>query len=547
MAIPVLDAEQAASWDERARVTAKIPSRVLMESAGRGIAHVIGGEFQRCPTAGRAGSAAANRLRRGNGLGSGAIVACGPGNNGGDGWVVARALKATGIPVWAVDAGGKRSADCAANRALALASGVELLDPDETWPEAAVAVDALLGTGASGAPRGTIAGLAERLKRLGAPVAAVDGPTGLDLSTGAAFEPVPAALTVTFGGLRRGHLLAREWCGKLVVLDIGFPFPDRAWPRFVDDRLAASWLPGFGVRMHKGERGRVLVIGGDHGMAGAALHAARSALEAGAGLVKLAAHQASVAAAQSSLPDVLTLVTALGPTLERELEEAIGWADALVLGPGLGRAKERAQLVRAVLEATHRPVILDADALQVGLDELRRGSSPRVLTPHAGEFRAAFPKLGKLLEADRFAAARQAAELVAGSSSAPSGRSAASAPPAAPAAVLLKGVPTIIAPSRGTPYVVGSGNPALATGGSGDLLAGFIGAFLARGLAPAEAAAAGAQVLGRAADLAATRLTVRATRPADVLAALPELWRRWADVTPPTPPILLELDPPLLV
>ena len=530
MAIPVIDAEQAASWDERARVTAKIPSRVLMESAGRGIAHVIGKEFGSIPTIPTK-------------PGAGVIIACGPGNNGGDGWVVARALKATGMSVWAADAGGKRSPDCAANRALAMASGVELLDPDEAWPEATVLVDALLGTGASGAPRGPVGALAERLKRHGAPVVAVDGPTGLDLSTGAASEPVPAVLTVTFGGLRRGHLLGREWCGKLVVLDIGFPFPDRAWPRFVEDRLAASWLPGFAVRMHKGDRGRVLVIGGDHGMAGAGLHAARAALEAGAGLVKLAAHQASVAAAQASLPDVLTVATSLGPKLEPELEEAIGWADALILGPGLGRGEERTQLVRAVLETTDRPVVLDADALQVGLDQLRQGRSPRVLTPHAGEFRAAFPKLGKLIQEDRFAAARQAAELFAGSSSS----SAASAATAASSAVLLKGVPTIVAPTKGTPYVVGSGNPALATGGSGDLLAGFIGAFLARGLVPAEAAAAGAQVLGRAADLAASQLTVRATRPADVLAALPELWRRWAGVTPPTPPVLLELDAPLLV
>jgi len=529
MTIPVIDAQQAASWDERARVTAKIPSRVLMESAGRGIAHVIGREL-------RARRESLRTPGRSTGEGSGGvIVACGPGNNGGDGWVVARALHATGLPVWAADAGGKRSPDCAANRALAMGSGVELLDPDEPWPEATLLVDALLGTGASGAPRGTVGALAERLKRHGAAVVAVDGPTGLDLSTGAASKPVPAALTVTFGGVRRGQLLGREWCGTLVVLDIGFPHADPEWPRFVDDRLAASWLPGFEVRMHKAERGRVLVIGGDRGMAGAGLHAARAALEAGAGLVKLAAHAASVAAAQAALPDVLTVTTSLGPKVEPELAEAISWADALILGPGLGRGKERTQLVRAVLEAAEKPVVLDADALQVGGDELRRGGAPRVLTPHAGEFRAAFPKLGKLLETDRFAAAQQAAELVSSSA------------PAATAAILLKGVPTIVASAGGPTYVTGSGNPALATGGSGDLLAGFVGAFLARGLAPVEAAAAGAQVLGRAADLAAEQLTARATRPADVLAALPELWRRWADLPSPIPPVLLRLDAPLLV
>jgi NAD(P)H-hydrate epimerase len=527
MTIPVVDAAQAASWDERARVTAKIPSRVLMESAGRGIAHVIGWELRRAAAGARPSPGAGRH---------GVIVACGPGNNGGDGWVIARALHAAGIGVWAVDAGGKRSPDCSANRALAMASGVELLDPDEPWPEAAFLVDALLGTGASGPPRGAVAALADRVKRHGAAVIAVDGPTGLDLSTGAASSPVTAAMTVTFGGLRRGHLLGREWCGTLVVLDIGFPFPDRKWPRFVDDRLGASWLPGFTPHMHKGERGRVLVIGGDQGMAGAGLHAARAALEAGAGLVKLAAHESTVAAAQTALPDALTVRTSLGPALEAELAEAIAWADAVILGPGLGRARERGQLVRAVLEAATKPMVVDADALQAGVDELKRGKAPRVLTPHAGEFRAAFPKLEKMLETDRFAAAREAADLVGGSGA--STRSAA---------VLLKGVPTVVASAGGPTYVTGSGNPALATGGSGDLLAGFIGAFLARGLAPAEAAAAGAQVLGRAADIAAEQLTARATRPADVLAALPELWRRWADLPSPVPPVLLRLDAPLLV
>lgn len=515
--LPVIDAAQAASWDERARSVAKIPSRVLMETAGRGIACVIAREF---------GSSRA--------LKAGVIVAAGPGNNGGDGWVVARALKAAGWPVWGVETGGKRSPDCTASRALALASGVELLDPEEAWPEAGVLVDALLGTGASGAPRGALGELARRLAASEAPVVAVDGPTGLDLSSGEAHEPVPASLTVTFGGFRRGHLLGRKWCGKIVVLDIGFPCPDRSWPRFVDDRLAASWLPGFEVAMHKGDRGRVLVVGGSEGMAGAVLHAGSAALEAGAGLVKLAAAPATVAAAQAALPDALAVPTALGPEIEPALEEALAWADAVILGPGLGRGPERTRFVAAVLEAADKPILLDADALQAGLDTLRLGSAPKVLTPHAGEFGAAFPKLAARLASDRFEAAKAAAAALGGSA----GKAAV---------VLLKGVPTVVAGSEGSWYVTASGNPALATGGSGDLLAGFIGAFLARGLGPAEAAALGAQVLGRAADLAASQLSVRATRPADVLAALPELWRRWADLPVPVPPVLAELDPPQLV
>jgi NAD(P)H-hydrate epimerase len=516
-AIPVVDAEQAAQWDERARTTAKIPSRVLMESAGRAAAHVLAREF-------------------GGAVGRGVLLAAGHGNNGGDGWVIARALAALGVPVWAVEVAGKRAPDCAANRALALASGVAPLDSDEHWPDCGVLVDALLGTGAGGAPRGPAQDLVKRLNAHGAPIAAVDGPSGLDLSNGTAYDPCRAALTITFGGLRRGHLQGREWCGKIVVVDIGFPPADPGWPVFVDDVRARAMLPGFRVSMHKGDRGRVLVIGGDDGMAGAALHAARAALEAGAGLVKLAAHPASVRAAQSHSPDVLTLPTALGPDLEPALAEAIDWADALVLGPGLGRGRERTAFVEQVLERAKKPVVLDADALQVGFAALTRGKAPRLLTPHAGEFRAVFPALAKVVETDRFAACAQAAEAL----------SAALAGAAVRSAVLLKGVPTIVGSARAAPLVTASGNPALATGGSGDLLAGFIGAFLARGMRVAEAAALGAQVLGRGAELAAARLTARATRPGDVLAVLPELWRKWAEPEVVVPPVLLELKPPQL-
>lgn len=508
--IPVVDAAQAAAWEERARVAEQITSRVLMESAGRGIAHLVAREF-------------------GPALSSGVLLLAGPGNNGGDGWVAARALSAVGVKVWAAEPSGelRRSEDCAANRRLALSSGVELVDPETPWPDAAVVIDALLGTGASGKPRGPVEQLLARARSLTIPVVAVDGPTGLDLSTGAAHDPLPAWLTVTFGGLRKGHLLGRRYCGKIVVLDIGFPEPDPAWPQFVDDRWASERLPGFEPEMHKGQRGRVLVIGGDRGMAGAVLHAASAALEAGSGLVKIAASAPSVAAAQAALPDALTVTTALAPDLEPELKEAIAWADAIVLGPGLGRGKEREGLIRAVLEEAAVPLVIDADALHAGLTVLKRARAPRVLTPHAGEFAACFPDLAAVAREDRLAAAARAASEL--------GKEAV---------VLFKGVPTIVARSGARSLVVGSGNPALATGGSGDLLAGFIASFLARGVEPQAAAALGAQVLGRAADLAAAQLTVRATRPADVLAALVELWRRWSEPQPALPPVLLELEAP---
>lgn len=504
--VPVLTAEQSAAWDARAREDAGIPGRVLMESAGRAAARVIA-------------------ARMGGRLERGVLLAAGPGNNGGDGWVVARALRALGVRVYATEHPRERSADCDANRTLALAADVEPVGEDASWPAVGLVVDALLGTGATGAPRGPLGVLATRIAGAGVPVAAIDGPTGLDLTSGEAHGPVRADLTVTFGGVRRGHLLAREWCGTVVAVDIGFPAPDPAWPALVTDTWARAHLPPFDVTMHKGDRGKLLVIGGEEGMAGAAMHVARAAFACGAGLVKLALAPASVRAAQTNFPDALTVSTALGPDVEPELAETLDWADAVVLGPGLGRGRARTAFARAVLERLAVPAVIDADALQVPR-AASIGTAPRVLTPHPGEFSAQFPDLDADPLQDPFDAAP-----------------AAAAAAAAPAAVLLKGQPTVIAGGEGS-RVVAAGNPALATGGSGDLLAGCIGVLLARGLPPLDAAALGAQTLGRAAERAAARYTVRATRPEQVAAAFPDLWRAWQAPLPVDPPVLAVLEPP---
>ena len=507
--IPVLSSAEAAAWDAAARTQYRVPSRVLMETAGRAIAQVLVAESPAAIT-------------------GGVLIACGAGNNGGDGWVIARALHAAGVPV-CVAALDPKTDDAIDNRALARLDGVRELGRDEAWPQAAVAVDALLGTGAAGPAKGDVLALAERLAAYRAPILAVDGPTGLDLTSGEAHGPISARLTVTFGGPRRGHLLAREWCGKIVVVDIGFPPPDPAWPVLVTDRWAGERLPRLAPQMHKGDRGRVCVVGGANGMTGAALHAARAALAAGAGLVKLVAAHETIAAAQASLPDVLTAETTLGETLEPAVVEALESADAIVLGPGLGREPRdiRSQFVSAVLSRRPVPAVVDADALHLLSDaSLIPGTRPLVCTPHLGEFRAlAGDALADEAANDRWSAAVRAAAKLR-------------------CTVLLKGVPTVIADLRGPEHVVASGNPGLATGGSGDLLAGFIGAILARGTAPAEAAALGAHALGRAAEEGARRWTARSLRPADVLATLPDVWRAWRDVKPTMPPLLAALDAP---
>src|SRR5439155_1625649 len=194
-------------------------------------------------------------------LSRGALVVAGAGNNGGDGWVVARALHASGIPVW-VAALDPKTDDAIDNRALARMDGVRETGREEPWPATALVIDALLGTGAAGPARGDVLALAQRLVAYGAPVLAIDGPTGLDLSSGEVHGPVRAELSVTFGGPRRGHLLAREWCGKIVVVDIGLPPADPVWPLLVTDGWAGARLPKLTPTMHKGDRGRVTVVVG---------------------------------------------------------------------------------------------------------------------------------------------------------------------------------------------------------------------------------------------------------------------------------------------
>ncbi|HZH41453.1 MAG TPA: NAD(P)H-hydrate dehydratase [Gemmatimonadales bacterium] len=511
--VPVLSAAEAALWDRNARTQHQIPSRVLMETAGRAVAAVALREFPEV-------------ARRG------ALVVAGAGNNGGDGWVLARALHALRVPVWVAGLDPKTD-DGVANRALARLDGVPEVGEGEPWPAAALLIDAVLGTGATGPARGDVLALTQKMAAYGAPVLAVDGPTGLDLSSGDAHGPLRAQVTVTFGGPRRGHLLAREWCGKIVVVDIGFPSADPAWPVLVTDHWAGGTLPPLEPRMHKGDRGRVTVIGGAAGMSGAALHAARAALAAGAGLVKLIAGPETIAAARASLPDVLTVESKLAGGLEPAAVEAVEWADALVIGPGLGRDPVRRGVLKASLELRPIPTVVDADALTLwegtapATDrESFRGSRLTVFTPHLGEFRAVLgDQLADEVANDRWNAAARAAQQLSGT-------------------VLLKGVPTVIAGVSGPAHVVASGNPGLATGGSGDLLAGFIGAFLARGLPPVAAAALGAHALGRAAEQGARDWTARSLRPADVLASLPAVWRAWRDAGPSVPPVLVTLDAP---
>jgi ADP-dependent NAD(P)H-hydrate dehydratase / NAD(P)H-hydrate epimerase len=513
--IPVLTPEQSKTWDQLA-ASAGVELATLMESAGRAAAIVLADRY-------------AHLLR------AGVLVATGPGNNGGDGWVIARALHRVDVPVWVTSQGsGSELRERMAR--LARAEGVREVTPDGPWPSVGLAVDALLGTGAAGAPRPEITTLLDRLLDLEIPIVAVDGPTGVDLLTGVVHGASRADLSVTFGGLRRGHLLARDEVGTLVVVDIGHPSPDRSWPILVTDLMAVEWLRRLRARDHKGDRGRVVIVGGAPGMSGAIRMAARAAFAAGAGLVHAVAPPETVAALVQAEPDLQTLEQAFDQPPAPALLDLIHRADTLVVGPGLGREAGRRAFVISLVEAA-RAAVLDADALVAfggsasELAAVARGLRV-VLTPHPGEFRTLFPELAAVREVDPWAAAAKAAQTTG-------------------ATILLKGVPSVIASGPGPLLTVAAGNPGLATGGSGDVLSGLVGTALAQGLDPAAAAGFGAQALGRAADHAARRCTARSLRPMDVVSALPDLWREWellrATRPVPRPPVLFDLPRPQTV
>jgi len=510
--IPVADASAAAAADAAAMSTGT-PSRALMQRAG-------------------AAAAAEIALRYPEHLSGGVVVATGSGNNGGDGWVIARALHAVGIGVRVVECVVARSPDAIAERTLAVNDGVPVSTDIASMRAGGerIIVDALLGTGFSaGAPlRGSIAAAVEELRSLashGRTLVGIDLPSGLDASTGASAGSAACALTITFGTIKRGHLIARDLCGAIVVVDIGLGA--HAMTPAQPGLATAAWfrdaLPPIPASAHKGTRRKVAIIGGAAGMAGAVILAARAALRSGAGMVKGAVAPESLLALQEAEPAALSTAW---PTSDAQFDEDIAnWADAILIGPGLGRHDTRV-MVERVLRRFAGPVVLDADALNAfdgDVDALLPlvGSRAALLTPHPAEFARLLGETTQRVLADRFDMPAVAA-LRSG------------------ATVLLKGVPTIITSPTGSTIVVAEGTPVLGTGGSGDMLGGIAVTLLAQTGDALVAGALAAFAHGRAAAAVSAR-QVRGYTLDDVLGALPSVWGLSAPT--PRPPILGELPP----
>ncbi|CAN5435700.1 NAD(P)H-hydrate dehydratase [soil metagenome] len=479
----------------------------------------------------RAGAAAAAEIaaRFPDRLPQGVVIATGKGNNGGDGWVIARALHAVSIRVRVVECAESRTPDAMAERALALADGVPFMTGAASLLAGGerIAVDALLGTGFvfDSTPSQEIAEAVANLRALqrrGCAIVAVDVPTLLDASNGSHTGAPRCELTVTFGTVKRGQLVARDVCGAIAVLDIGLGHhaTDAAETRLATLDWFRATLPPITADAHKGTRKKLAIIGGAEGMAGAVILAARAAQRSGAGMVKCLVASESLLAVQEAAPAALS---SAWPAGDDELSSHTKWADAVLIGPGLGKHEARS-MVERVLRAFDGPVVLDADALNAfagELDALRALIASRValLTPHPVEF-------ARLTGADvddvllmRFDVPADAAR-----------RSGAT--------VLLKGVPTIVTSPSGETIVVAEGTPVLATGGSGDILGGIAATLLAQTGDALSAGALAAFSHGRAAALVSAR-QVRGYTLDDVLAALPSVWS--LEPAMRRPPVLYEL------
>ena len=480
-----------------------------------------------------AGTAAAAEIARRfpERLRSGVAVFTGPGNNGGDGWVVAGALARDGADVRVVEVGTPdpaKTPDAFEARAAALDS-VDM--GNQSGDDRGLIVDALLGTGFAGEPRGQIASAIDGIsgqRAAGAVIAALDVPSGLDATSGAHTSCVVADLTISFGGIKRGTLLARDCCGVIVAIDIGLASESAnsaknsaSLPMLVDDAWVRSRVPAIHYDAHKGTRKHLATIGAGPGMPGAVVLATRGALRSGIGLVRALVHPDNTGPVLSAVPSAL-----LGEwpsTSEQVRDEIATWADAIVIGPGLGKSDTAKQLVEGVLRESARvPILLDADGLNIfdgdpkSLGVLLAGR-PALITPHAAEFARLTGTDVKTVLANRFDIGLDLARVTG-------------------ATVLLKGSPTVISTPDGERLVVARGTAALGTGGSGDLLDGIAGTILAQTANPTTAAASAAWIHGRAAELCEY---VRGTTLEDVLYALP---RAWNEPEPGVePPVLAEL------
>jgi len=513
----LVTADQMRALD-RATIESGTPGEELMERAGAGVVRAM-------------------VARYGSLLGLRVLVLCGTGNNGGDGFVVARHLERLGADVQVGVLGDRDqvTGDAAAHLAKLASRAIPCvsvrdeaqlrarIDQRDAWD---YAVDALLGTGARGEPQGVLTAGVQALRELderGTRVVAVDLPTGVDTDTGAiARRAVRADLTVTFALPKRGHLLhpGRAFVGALEVVDIGID------PRALvesdlkigvpDPGEMAALVPTRDPRAHKTSTGRVLVIGGSAGLTGAVALAAHAALRTGAGYVQTAVPSSLHDVLESKLTEEMTLPMpetphrSLALAAHQAILEVAARAGAVALGSGLSADPDSRALAQRLFADVPCPLVLDADGLNAFAAEREQLSlpsrAPRVLTPHLGEMERLTGIPATELESRRIDVAAEWAQRWG-------------------AVLVLKGAPTVVGLPDGTASVNPTGNPVLATAGTGDVLTGMIAALIAQGVPAGDAARLAVYVHGLAGDRLAKEKGALGVAAGDVVEMLPSVLR----------------------
>ena len=530
----VLTAAEMKTCDSYTIEKIGVPSAVLME---------------------RAALAAADEVLSLRGASDGAVlILCGSGNNGGDGFACARILHMKGVPVTVLFAGREENMTAETRRQSGICGrlGLRAVKPEEIpedgnagerfWNSFELIVDALLGIGLSREVGGCIRDLIQKANAARAQIVSIDIPSGVDADTGRVLGAgIYAAVTVTMQCIKPGLLLypGAENTGRLAVADLGIPEPASGNPDIIDavsgvsgidesasgiagtsrSRVASDVrsmrlmeredlklvLPVRSASGNKGTFGKLLIIAGSENMAGAAFLCASAALRSGAGMVKVLTPAVNREILQRSLPEAMLATWDSLGKMETELRQALDWCDAVVCGPGIGRSEEASRLVHELMAVCEKPVVLDADGLNVlegDLSVLTDTPSGRVtLTPHIGEMARLTGKSAADIKNDLVASAREISRLTG-------------------ATCVLKDARTVTALPDGGIFFNNTGNSGMATAGSGDVLAGILGSLIVQGTDPGYAAAAAVVLHGAAGDEAAAEQGRRFMTAGDIVTGI---------------------------
>ncbi|MFH1893288.1 MAG: NAD(P)H-hydrate dehydratase [Candidatus Zixiibacteriota bacterium] len=507
----LVTAKQMQAIDAEAIQNRGIPSIELMENAGRGIAEL------------------ARTILDDDVTVTDIALFCGKGNNGGDGFVIGRYLHEWGASVHFYllgmigDLKGDAAVNC--NRAVEQNLPISEMKSEGDLPyliATDLVIDAIFGTGFEGEVRGLAAPCIELMNASGAPILAVDAPSGLNCDTGEVSGVcVQAFATGTLALPKIGQFLypGRSYVGTLEVIPIGIPddVVEQAAIKInlIDQESVNRLLPVRLPTAHKGTCGKLFILAGSRGYTGAACLAAESSIRSGVGLCYLGVPMGLNPIFETKLTEVITRPL---PDVAKkqclalrgmgEIRQYLKDTDAAVIGPGLGTHHETRELIRRLIPDLVIPTIIDADglnAIENHSDELSKCGAPLVITPHPGELSRLIDVDVPSIAKDRMTYALDAAQRFG-------------------CVVLLKGAPTFVADPSGEVFVNPTGNAGMATGGTGDILSGIIGAFLAQGISPLNAACIGAYIHGRAADVAVRDIGPTALIPSDIISYLAEVY-----------------------